>query len=73
MNIDDKAMTDFCDQVIKLKAKGFFVENMCDVYGPQFDGQYRWMNSVTLAFQDDDVSYTEVEAWVDCVKCNPQG
>lgn len=67
---DEGDMADFCSKVINLKAKGFFVENMCNEYGPQFDGQYRWMNSKTLAFQDGDVSYTEVEAWVACIEAN---
>ena len=67
---DEGDMKDFCSQVIGLKAKGFFVENMGNEYGQQFDGQYRWMNSKTLAFQDSCTSETEVEAWVDCIKAN---
>jgi len=67
---DEGDMKDFCSQVIALKAKGFFVEDMGYEHGPQFDGQYRWMNSKTLDFQDSAVSETEVEAWVSCIKAN---
>ena len=69
-NSDDTEMMDFCSSVIELKAKGYFVEDMGQEHGPQFEGQYRWMNSETLAFQDGDVSYTEVEAWANCIKVN---
>ena len=68
-NQDDTEMMDFCSQVIELKAKGYFVEDMGQVHGPQFEGSYRWMrNGNQFEFQDGDVSYTEVEAWVDCIK-----
>lgn len=66
----DELMQDFCGLVIKLKSEGFFVEDMGSEHGPQFDGQYRWMNSKTLDFQDSAVSETEVEAWVACINYN---
>ncbi len=68
---DDTEMMDFCSQVIELKAQGFFVEDMGNVHGPQFEGMYRWMKTdSTLEFQDSESSYTEVEAWVECIKAN---
>ena len=62
-------MKDFCENVINLKSQGFFVEDMGNEYGPQFDGQYCWMGPNGL-FQDGDVSYAEVEAWASCISAN---
>lgn len=61
---------DFCSGIIKLKEQGYFVEHIADSYGPQFSGMYRWMNSKTHAFQDGGESYSEMEAWVNCVQAN---
>lgn len=69
-SLDDTEMMDFCASVIEMKAKGYFVEDMCSTYGPQFEGQYRWMSSKTLDFQGGDTSLTEVEAWVACIEAN---
>lgn len=64
------SMSDFTSKVIALKAMGYYVENMCNVYGPQFDGQYRWMMRDGEDFQDGDVSYSEADAWKDCIRAN---
>lgn len=59
----------FTENVINLKAQGFFVEDIGSEYGPQFEGQYRWMGPNEL-FQDGDVSYSEVDAWTACINAN---
>jgi hypothetical protein len=66
----DKEMQDFCSKVIKLKAQGFFVQDVGSEYGPQFDGMYRWMSTKSGGFQDGEMSFSEVEAWADCINVN---
>ena len=66
---DARCQKDFTENVINLKAQGFFVEDIGREYGPQFEGQYRWMGPNGL-FQDGDVSYSEVDAWTACINAN---
>ena len=47
----------------QLALKGYFVEDMGAEYGPEFEGQFRWMNSLTGDFQDFDTSLSEESAW----------
>lgn len=54
----------------KLIARGFYVESMGFEYGPEFEGQYRWMNSITNDFQDSDTSDSEDAAWACCANDN---
>lgn len=49
----------------ELEALGYMVEDMGVVYGPEFNGQFRWINTLTSEFQDGDVSYSSAEAWCD--------
>lgn len=66
----DAETDDFCSKIIDLKSKGFFIEDVGSQYGQQFDGLYRWMNTETGEFQDGEMSVTELEAWVECIKTN---
>lgn len=54
-------------QIEALKAAGFYVEDMGAEYGDEFKGQFRWMNDKSGDFQDHDVSFSESEAWAECV------
>ena len=54
----------------RLVAKGFYVEDMGTIYGPEFNGQYRWLNHNNENFQDCDTSNSVHEAWLDCFLCN---
>lgn len=51
-----------------LIAQGFYVEDMGKEHGPDFAGEYRWMNSATGDFQDFDTSDSEDDAWGDCAR-----
>ena len=66
---DARCQKDFTKNVINLKAQGFFVEDIGSEYGPQFEGQYRWMGPNGLC-QVSDVSYSEVDAWTACINAN---
>lgn len=49
----------------ELVAKGYEVEDLGDEYGPDFEGQFRWVKWVDGedVFQDHDLSYSEADAW----------
>lgn len=49
----------------QLEALGYFVEDMGSEYGCYFDDQYRWMNNVTLDFQDYGTSSSVEDAWIE--------
>ena len=52
------------ERITELKAKGYIVEDMAAEYGPEFNGEFRWLNLVTQDFQDWGTSDTEADAWV---------
>lgn len=43
---------------------GYEVEDLGNVYGPQFQGMYRWINKELDDFQDGCESYSEDDAWI---------
>lgn len=45
---------------------GFKVEDMGEIYGADFVGQYRWINDALNEFQDADVSDSADAAWICC-------
>lgn len=47
----------------ELQDAGFYVEDMGQEHGKEFEGQFRWMNSVTQDFQDYDTCDSEDAAW----------
>lgn len=49
---------------IELISLGYYIEDMAEVWGSEFVGQYRWMNEITDEFQDCDTSCSIDEAWV---------
>lgn len=51
-----------------LKSLGYFIENMEAVYGEEWAGAYRFMNSITGDFQDVCESYSIEAAWQACDK-----
>ncbi len=48
----------------ELETLGYFIEDMGDEYGPEYEGQYRWFNLLTGEYQDWVISSTLNEAWV---------
>jgi hypothetical protein len=32
-------------------------------YGPEWKGQFRWMNNIAADFQDDDTSFSVEDTW----------
>jgi hypothetical protein len=62
--------TGVADQIKLLKSRGFYVEDMGKESGPEFKGQYRWMNSKTDEFQDSEESYSKDDAWSQCIEDN---
>lgn len=48
-------------KIEELRFGGYEVENMGEVHGPEFEGQYRWVNGDD--FQDVEPSYSEIDAW----------
>lgn len=58
----NKTITD--SRKAELVAKGYMVEDMGSVHGPQFDGMYRWMNDSKAQFQDYEPAFSADEAWV---------
>lgn len=52
------------ERIEELKAKGYIVEDMGLVYGPEFNGQFRWINETTNDFQDWGTVDCEADAWV---------
>lgn len=48
-----------------LQAAGYKIKNLCNVYGPQFDGQYRWLNDSHACDGFGEIQYSEAEAWAD--------
>jgi len=53
-------------RIPELVALGYYVQNMGDTHGPEFEGQYRWMHRHSDDFQDWGTSDTIGEAWADC-------
>lgn len=49
----------------ELESAGYYVEDMGDVYGPDFVGQYRWMHTQSPDFQDWGTSDSPDDAWED--------
>lgn len=47
----------------QLANAGYYVEDMGAMYGTDWAGQYRWMNTGSHDFQDHDTSNSEDEAW----------
>ena len=60
-------MTATAEQITALKAKGYIVEDMGAVYGPECDGEFRFLNEVTGDFQDGHTSCLAQAAWDCCV------
>ena len=51
---------------IELLSLGFYIEDMAQVWGPEFVGQFRWMNEITDEFQDCDTPCGTIDqAWVE--------
>jgi len=44
-----------------LKARGYYIEKMWEVYGDKFNGEYRWMHDHYEGF--GEICYSEAEAW----------
>jgi hypothetical protein len=57
-------MTISYNRRIELISLGYYVEDMAEVWGSEFVGQYRWMNEITDEFQDCDTSCSIDEAWI---------
>lgn len=55
------------EQIEALQALGFYVQDMGRVHGAKFAGKFRWVNDKTGTFQDHDVSFSEAEAWAECL------
>lgn len=53
------------ERKFQLIAAGYTVEDMCNVWGPQFDGQYRWINRSIEDRCDGfgEIQYSEADAW----------
>lgn len=47
----------------QLTALGFYVENMGQEHGSEFEGQFRWMHTNGIDFQDWEPSLSEDDAW----------
>lgn len=58
----------FAESIRPLKDLGYIVEDMGEIYGEEYEGQFRWMNPITGDFQDDDTSDSLKEAWEDCLQ-----
>ena len=48
----------------ELANDGYYVEDMGEVYGEDWKGEYRWMNTGSDDFQDHDTSDSEDAAWL---------
>jgi len=51
--------------IAQLKEQGFYIEDMAKEWGPDYEGQYRWMNHETEEFQQD-WSSSPIRAWAEC-------
>ena len=51
------------ERMQELANLGYFIEDMGKEHGAEFAGQYRWMNTGSGEFQDDDTSDSEGDAW----------
>jgi hypothetical protein len=51
------------DRKQELTRKGYYVEDMGAEYGPEWKGQFRWMNNIAADFQDDDTSFSVEDTW----------
>lgn len=50
----------------QLRSAGYKIENLCNAYGPQFDGQFRWLNDNPPHVDGFGViQYSEEDAWAD--------
>ena len=52
------------ERQVELESLGYYIEDMGEEYGEEFEGEYRWVNDEIGEFQDTDMSCSIEDAWV---------
>lgn len=54
------------ERIMELRAKGYVVEHLGDIWGVEYIERYRWVNDALDRFQENvHMTYRSVDAWMD--------